>query len=58
MLFNGAFNQVSVIPTLKSRLTQAGLSETGFSGYSFRKRAKQHASDQEMLDSQIQKLGR
>ena len=58
MLSNGAFSRVSVISILKSRLTRAGLSETGFSGHSFRKGAAQHAFDQGMLDSQIQKLGR
>ena len=58
MLSNGAFNQVSVIPILKSCLTQAGLFETGFSGHSFRNGVAQHASNQEILDSQIQKLGR
>ncbi len=47
-----------VISVLKSRLTQAGFSEIGFSGHSFRKGAAQHASNQGMLDSQIQKLGR
>ena len=58
MLSNAAFSRVSVISILKSRLAQAGLSETGFSGHSFRNGAAQHASDQGMLDSQIQKLGR
>ena len=58
MLSNAAFSRVSVISILKSRLAQAGFSETGFSGHSFRKGAAQHASDQGMLDSQIQKLGR
>lgn len=58
MLSNAAFSRVSVISTLTSRLAQAGISETGFSGHSFRKGAAQHASDQGMLNSQIQKLGR
>ncbi len=58
MLSNTAFSRTPVISILKSRLAQAGLSETGFSGHSFRKGAAQHASDQGMLDSQIQKLGR
>ena len=58
MLSSAAFSRVPVVSILKLRLAEEGFSETGFSGHSFRKGAAQHASDQGMLDSQIQKPGR
>lgn len=57
-LASGSFPRQRVITILRSRLIQAGLSDTGFSGHSFRKGAAQHASDHGMLEENIQKLGR
>lgn len=53
MLFNATFSQVLIIFILKSRLAEAVLFETGFSDYNFRKKAAQHAYNQEILDCQI-----
>lgn len=57
-LSSGSFDRQSVILILRQRLTQAGISEAGFSGISFRKGGAQHASDHGMLDEHIQRLGR
>lgn len=48
-----AFSHQSVVVAFKKSLVQAGIKETGFSGYGFRKRAAQYAADQGMLDKSI-----
>ena len=47
-----------MVAILKKRIALAGLSESDFSGHSFRKRAAQHAADNGILDESIQRLGR
>ncbi len=52
------FSRQNVFAILKKRITSAGLSESDFSGHSFRKGDAQHAADNGMLDENIQRLGR
>lgn len=57
-LSSAAFSRQNVVSILKKRIVSAGLSESDFSGHSFRKGAAQHAADNGMLDESIQRLGR
>ena len=56
-LSSSAFSRFSVVTALKKRLSLAGLAQSNYFGYSFRKDAAQHAADHGMLDEMIQKLG-
>lgn len=55
---NASFSRQYVIDKLRARLLFIGVSATGFSGHSFRRDTAQNASDNGMLDKDIQKLGR
>lgn len=55
---NVSFSRQYVVDNLRARLLAKGVSSLGFSGHSFRRGAAQHASDNGMLDEDIQKLGR
>lgn len=55
---SSAFSRQNVVAILKKRIASIGLSDTSFSGHSFRKGAAQHAADHGMLDENIQRLGR
>lgn len=55
---NTAFSRRYIIDKLRVRLTTSGISSSNYTGHSFRRRAAQHASDNGMLDEDIQKLGR
>ncbi len=57
-LSSGAFFWPSVVSTLKERISLLGLSQSDYSGHSFRKGAAQHKADYGMLDEMIQRLGR
>ncbi len=52
-----AFSRQSVVKILKQRIAAAGLSESNYSGHSFRKRAVQDKADYGILDKSIQRLG-
>lgn len=51
------FTRRYVVEQLRQRLEAAHISSTGYSVHSFRRGAAQHASDNGMLDENIQKLG-
>ncbi len=53
-----AFLRQNVIVILKKCIASAGPSESDFSDLSFRNRAAQNATDNDMLDESIQRLGR
>lgn len=55
---NASFFRQYVIDKLQARLLFIGVSVTGFLGHSFRRDTAQHASDNGMLDKDIQKLSR
>lgn len=55
---NKSFTRRYVIAQLRSRLSAIGVSSTNYSGHSFWKGAAQHASNNGMLEEDIQKLGR
>lgn len=55
---SSAFSRQNVVAILKKRIASIGLSNTSFSGHSFRKGAAQHAADHGILDENIQRLGR
>ncbi len=57
-LSSGAFPRHSVVSTLKKRISLLGLSQSDYSGHSFRKGAAQHTADHGMLDEMIQRIGR
>lgn len=58
-LSTGAFNRKHLIDTLRARLRAAGVANAkDFAGHSFRRGAAQHASDNGILDQDIQRLGR
>jgi hypothetical protein len=57
-LTDGGFSRTTIIKQLKSRISVNEINAKGFSGHSFRKDAAQHASNNEMLDEDIQRLGR
>ncbi len=57
-LTSGAFSRNSMVSTLKKRISRLGLSQSDYSGYSFRKGAAQHAAGHGMLDEMIERLGR
>lgn len=54
-----AFDYKAFVTAVRQRLVRAGVTEAAsFSGHSFRRGASQQASDNGMLESDIQKLGR
>lgn len=55
---NSSFSRQHVVDSLRASLLVRGVSALGFSGHSFRREAAQHASDNGILDEDIQKLGR
>jgi integrase len=55
---SGSFSRIAAIKVLKTRLAKKGINAKSYSGHSFRKGAAQHASDNDMLDENIQRLGR
>ena len=55
---NSSFTRRYVINQLRQRLQIANIPALLYSGHSFRRGAAQHASDNGMLDEDIQKLGR
>lgn len=57
-LSSSPFSFHNVVSILKKRLNLVGLSDTGYSGHSFRKEAAQHAADNGMLDESRKRLGR
>jgi len=60
-LFNidgGPLTRKVLVDHLRVRLNNAGISDVGFFGHSFRKGAAQHAADHGMLNEKIKRLGR
>jgi hypothetical protein len=57
-LIDEVFIRIAVIKKLKIRLTQNDIDVKFYTRHSFRKDVAQHASDNEMLDENIQRLGR
>lgn len=55
---NTAFSRRYVIDKLRARLIAFGISLSHYTGHNFRRGAAQHASDNGILDEDIQKLGR
>jgi hypothetical protein len=52
------FTRVVVIKELKNRLLEKSINAKSYSSHSFRKRATQHAFDNDMLNENIQRLSR
>jgi hypothetical protein len=55
---NGFFIRTRVLSALSLRLSKIGIQDFDYSGHSFRREAAQHVSDIDILDSEIQILGR
>jgi hypothetical protein len=55
---NTPLSRTALVKTLRTRPTEAGLYDAQYAGHSIRRGAAQHASDNGMLDEQIQTLGR
>jgi hypothetical protein len=55
---NGPFTRTRVFSALFLRLSRIRIQDSDYNGHTFRREAAQHASDIDMLDSEIQIFGR